>query len=476
MKSVTKEHSGETSAVEIPLARYTEQSNALSLVHLHGDKFRWHYERGKFFVYDRPTGCWVEDSTGQVSRWAKQVAAKLWENIDGRDATKHATISESARGISAVMKLAQTEPFITVLAAQMDSCVFYFNCANGVLDLRTVKLLPHSPGLLLTKHSPAAFEPDAKCPTFETFLNRIMAGNVKMIGYLQRIFGLCLSGDISVQELYVFYGQGANGKSVLCDLFLALMAGYAGLAPPSLLTNKIGSGEHPTEIADCDGKRLIIGSETEEGATLKIQLVKRLTGDAALKGRYMRQDYFEFPRTFKMILATNNRPRITENTNAIWRRLRLIPFNVVIPLAEQDPKLLDKLKAEWPGVLAWAVRGFIDWQQNGMQTPDEVKVATADYQKEQDVLSDYLAARCAHPAVDEVKVTRTELFSDYQSWANQSGERHPLERNAFFERVRRLNGVSEKQWKPIGQKVPVRGFRGIGLLHLNPGGNNDVGE
>jgi putative DNA primase/helicase len=299
-----------------------------------------------------------------------------------------------------------------------------------------------------------------------------MAGTTGMISYLQRIAGLLLTGDISVQELFVFWGSGANGKSVCCDTICGMMGDYAGLAPPALLTNnRLGGGEHPTEIADLDGRRAIVGSESEEGATLKIQLVKRLTGDATLKGRFMRQDYFEFPRTFKLILATNNKPRILENTNAVWRRLRLIPFNVVIPPAEQDPKLLDKLRTEWPGILAWAVRGCLDWQKNGMQTPSEVLVATADYQTEQDVLTEYITARCS--TGEKVKVSRTELFSSYQSWAVQSGERHPLERNAFFDRIRRLKGVSEKQWRPVGQTTPVRGFVGIGLQFNGSEGSHD---
>ena len=233
------------------------------------------------------------------------------------------------------------------------------------------------------------------------------------------------------------------------------MGDYAGLIPPGLLT--AGNHEkHPTELADLCGLRFGLGSETEEGGAMKIQLIKRMTGDATLKARYMRCDFFTYQRQFKLILATNNRPKIPENTCAVWRRLRLVPFGVTIPPHEQDARLSEKLRAEWPGILAWAVRGCLEWQSDGLQTPAEVLAATASYQAEQDVLGDYLAARCV--LGEHVKISRPELFADYQSWATQTGERHPLERNALYERIRRLDGVTDDQWKPLGSNSPVRRF------------------
>ena len=123
---------------------------------------------------------------------------------------------------------------------------------------------------------------------FDVFLRRIMADNQNMIDYLGRLLGRCLSGDVSEQELYFFIGEGANGKSVLIDTILAILGDYASLAPDSLLTVQTHN-EHPTEIADLCGKRLVVASETEEGARLKVQLVKKLTGDTQLKGRFMRR-------------------------------------------------------------------------------------------------------------------------------------------------------------------------------------------
>jgi putative DNA primase/helicase len=287
-----------------------------------------------------------------------------------------------------------------------------------------------------------------------------MKGNAAMIAYLARVLGRCLSGDVCEQELYFFLGEGANGKSVLVDTVLELLGDYAGTAPESLLMQQ-PHNEHPTEIADLCGKRLVVASETEDGAKLKVQLVKRLTGDAHLKGRFMRQDFFEFNRTHKLIIVSNNRPQIRETKHAIWRRIRLVPFDVIIPPEERDPQLTQKLKSEWPGILAWLVDGYRDWREGGMRTPAEVMLATEQYKDEQDALGEYLTDRCAR--FDGARVGRNDLLSDYLSWCQQTGERQPLSRNALFAQVRALKGVADEQWRVTGQTVPVRGFMGLGL-------------
>ena len=173
-------------------------------------------------------------------------------------------------------------------------------------------------------------------------------------------------------------------KNVLLDTIMGILGPHAAEAPDGLLTVRHGGDEHPTEIADLLGKRLVVASETDEGRKMRIGLVKKLTGNKYLKGRFMRQDYFQFERTHKTILVTNNRPVVTETSNAIWRRLRLIPFDVTIPEARQDKRLTEKLVAEWPGILAWAVQGCIDWQQRqcDLELPEAVLQATEAYKDE----------------------------------------------------------------------------------------------
>lgn len=381
--------------------------------------------------------------------------------VDRNTLIKHLIKSESSQGIKAQLKLVASEPGISVSASEWDADPWVLNTQLGIIDLRTGELQPHDPRHLITKLAPVNYHEDAQCPRWMSFLTEIMDGSQALIDYLGRICGMCVTGVIEVQELYVFFGGGANGKNVFIDTVAGILGDYAGAAPPQLLTTRMHE-EHPTEIADLQGKRLVFASETEENAKLRIQLVKRLTGDPTLKGRRMRQDYFEFPRTNKTVMITNNKPVINESTNAVWRRIRLVPFNVTIPEHRRDPQLTQKLRAEWPGILAWIVRGCLDWQLNGMQTPAEVLAASQSYQDEQNPVGDFVQDRL-NLVGDNLKIGRNELYSAYLSYCNQVGEKHPLDRRALFDRIRRLNGVKEDQWRPMGITVPIRGFRGVAL-------------
>lgn len=445
--------------------RATELANAEETARRFGRDIRYNVHSGKFIVFDER--CWADDETGHVVRCAKMVAkttaSRLFDaGLDPKQIGKFLSRAESAAGINGALALLKTEPHITVTAPQLDANDYLLPCENGTLDLSgsEARLRSHRREDLLTRCLSTPFYPAAESPTWDAFLHRVMNGNEKMIAYLQRIFGLCLTGAANIHELFICYGSGANGKSVFCDTMLGLLGSFAGVAPDSLLVARNGQTEHPTELAFLKGKRVVVASETESGATLRLQLVKRLTGDSIICARFMRQDYFEFRRTHKMLLVTNNRPRITEDTDAVWRRLRIIPFTVVIPPEERDTNLIDRLKSEYPGILAWAVRGCIDWQRNGMQPPAEVLIATDDYRAEADDLADFFTDRCIVGA-NTFRVSRSELFTSYTSWAKASNERRPLDRPVFYEAVRRRVGVTEDRWKVDG--VAVRGFRGIAL-------------
>jgi putative DNA primase/helicase len=331
------------------------------------------------------------------------------------------------------------------------------NVLNGTIDLRTGTMTPHRPEDRITKLAPVVFDPAARCPLWDSFLNTIMADEQAKTRYLQRILGMCLTGDVREQALFLFYGTGANGKSVSLDTMTGLMGDYATEAAPDLLIER-RNPEHPTEQADLCGRRLVVASETEEGGRLRVQLIKRLTGNARIKARYMRQDFFEFTRTHKLVMATNNKPAVRETTHAVWRRLKLIPFTVTIPDLEQDKNLLDKLRAERPGILNWAIAGCLAWQRGGLDTPEAVDKATAEYESEQDPLTDFLAERCI---VDKAAfVTRADIYKAYTAWAEAAGERFILDKNNFYGRLR-LKHFADGARRVAG--ISARGFEGIGL-------------
>ncbi len=237
-----------------------------------------------------------------------------------------------------------------------------------------------------------------------------------------------------------------------------LLGEYASVASDGFLMAQQHQ-QHPTELAGLHGKRLLVASETEEGGTLRLQLVKQLTGDEQIKARFMRQDFFTFPRTHKLLMVTNNRPRIPENNEAAWRRIRLVPFEVTIPLEKRDPLLLAKFKSASEGILAWIVRGSVDRITNGMQAPQCVIAATNAYRDESDPLADYVTDRL--DLGDDKRIIRGEAWMDYEAWTIQVGEKGSLKRDGFYARLRQLHNVKDSQWKFGGQKV--RGFSGVGL-------------
>jgi putative DNA primase/helicase len=210
--------------------------------------------------------------------------------------------------------------------------------------------------------------------------------------------------------------------------------------------------------ADLAGKRLVVASETEQGKRLRVQFVKESTGDATLRGRFMRQDYFEFRRTHKTILCTNAKPVVRDDSIAIWRRIKLIPFTVQIPEEEQDKKLIQKLKAEWPGILAWMVEGCLKWQRDGLHDPPNVTEATATYRNEQDVLEPFLADRCLWG--DKLQVSRRALYGAYTQWATGEGEKYALSRNALYDGLRQ-RGAEDCEFTEGGRTA--RGFKNIGV-------------
>ena len=344
----------------------TDTGNAARLVKRHGRDILYCGKWDKWVIWDGTR--WKPDDNLEIVRLAKDTALSLYDEAQqaakkGTDnigkLTQWAARSQERAKVEAMISLAPPE--CPIMPDKLDADAFLLNVENFTIDLRTGEARPHKQEDLITKLAPVKYDQQAECPRWLQFLSEIFDKDQNIIGYVQRLAGMCCTGDASEQTLHILYGTGANGKSTFTDTLTALLGDYAGEAVPDLLLMKRGS-EHPTEIADLCGKRLVIAAETGEGRHLNAEVVKRLTGNARLKARFMRQDNFEFLRTFKLMLTTNNRPRISESTHAIRRRISLIPFNVVIPPEQQDKSLLQKLRGEFPGILNWLIEGCLTWQ------------------------------------------------------------------------------------------------------------------
>lgn len=410
----------------------TDLGNAKRVVQRHGDDMRYCWDWKQFLIWDGKR--WGIDNTGEAVRRVKETQANLYlvtaEQVtslaDAADAESkakraelvrllgHAIKWEDERAIKRSLELVKSEPGIPILPADMDRDSWALNVDNGTIDLRTGQLREHRREDLMTKLSPVAYDPAATCPLWEECLATWMGENSDLVDYLRRVVGYALTADVSEQVLFFLYGLGSNGKSTFLNVIRELLADYGIQAVSELLTVK-NHEAHPTERADLFGRRFVSTIEVDEGKRMAESLMKQLTGGENLKARRMRQDFFEMRPTWKIFLAANHKPTIRGTDFAVWRRIRLIPFTVTIRDEDKDKDLAAKLKDEFPGILAWAVRGCLEWQQNGLADPEEVTQATEEYQREQDTLAGFITDRCV--VGDFVKVKSSLLLKAYQEWS-----------------------------------------------------------
>lgn len=409
----------------LPDEPWTELGYARRLVAVYGDALRYVPAWRRWLVWDERR--WAPDATGQAARWQKAIARRLTGDAlaitdkDARRAAVHAARrGESSAGVAGALTLASTEPAIAVSPDQLDADPFLINCANGVLDLRSGELHRHNPSLLLTKITGAAYDPAARGPVFAQFLERVQPDPM-MRAYLARLLGHALEGRVVSHVLPILFGAGANGKGTLIAAVLAALGDYADAADPELLTARTFDA-HPTGVADLFGLRLAILHETDNGRRLAEGTVKRLTGADRLKARRMREDFWSFDPTHSFAMLTNHRPLVTGNDEGIWRRLRLVPFDVIIPEQERDESLPDRLALEIDAVLAWLVAGHRDWAAHGLADPETVLKATASYRAESDALARFLDARALiNP---NATIRSSDLFAAWCSWCTAEGEEH----------------------------------------------------
>lgn len=370
-----------------------------------------------------------------------------------------ANVSMSRARIESIVAMAEKDPRLDVPHDALDAHPWLFNAANGVIDLKTGALMPHRPDYLLTKLSPTRYVPNAKAPTWEWFLKDIFEGDMGIVRFMQRSAGILLSGDTSEHALWFLYGHGRNGKSVMVETLLRVLGSdYGTEAAIGLLEAKKMEG-HTTDIAELRGVRFLTANETQEGKALDEARVKQLTGGDTLKGRHMRQDNMAFSPTHKLWLRGNHKPVIRDLTISIWNRIKLIPFKRIYLDTEQDKDLSNKLAAEAEGILAWMVKGCLEWQRNGLQTPASVVAATQEYREEMDPIGTFLTEICdvSDPQATAVKV---DLYSSYTAWASLNNERTIAQRD--FTRMLRERGFVEVRTASARSWAGVRIVRSVG--------------
>jgi putative DNA primase/helicase len=400
---------------------HTDLGNAHRLVAGYGHKLRHVPAWGKWYIWDGRR--WAVDLTGQVDRYAKTVARRLLEEAKAEadeELRKKLLVSarraESASGIRAMLELAATEAGVALAPTDLDAHPHLLNTTTGTLDLRTAQLSPHDPALHLTKITSAGYVPGAACPEFTRFLDRVQP-EPEMRSFVARLLGHTLTGEVLEHILAILHGSGANGKTTLTEIVRKVLGDYAATTDPGLLIDR--GDHHPTGIADLFGLRLALTFETDSGRRLAEGTIKRLTGGDRIKARRMREDFWEFDPTHSILMITNHKPIVTGDDEGIWRRLRLVPFDVTIPAGERDAKLPGRLEAEADAILGFLVEGYREYLSRGLAEPSTVTFATDSYRKESDALGRFLDECCLIMA--GCRVASAELYAAWGRWCSGEG-------------------------------------------------------
>ena len=322
------------------------------------------------------------------------------------------------------------------------------------VNLKTGILSSHRRENYITKLSPVIYDKKAPHHLWDAFLDRVFDGNKDLIAFMQRAIGYSLTGLADEQCLFILHGSGANGKTTFLQTISEIMADYAMQTPTETLLVK-AKGAISNDVARLKGARFVIASEAEAEQRLAENLIKQMTGGDTISARFLHQEFFDFKPTHKMFLGSNHKPIINGTDYAIWRRIRLIPFEITIPETERDPKMLEKLLQEKEGILAWAVEGCLLWQAEGLGMPAAVKEATAGYRNEMDVILQFISDTCK--TGDHLQVPSQELYHALEEWCSSNGEQQ-ITRRRFTQRLKEMGYETVR----IGSDRK-RGVKGLAL-------------
>ncbi|MBU3967475.1 MAG: hypothetical protein KKG76_08890 [Euryarchaeota archaeon] len=413
----------------------TDLGNARRLVQLVEGDARYCHPYKAWLVWNGKR--WVEDKTGKMGRYAKEVIDSMYEEALKLDfESKKSLISyamrcESAGRIRDIIELAQSEDGIPILPDDFDTNIWDFNVQNGTIDLTTGKVRPHNKNDHTTKISPVVYDPAAKCPRWLEFLDTIFRGNKNVIKYIQKQVGYAMTGSTREEDFSIHYGTGGNGKSKYSNQIAYVMGDYFIKAKVETIINSkhTQSGNAASgDVARLAGARLVMASEPDRGTELKEGMIKELTGRDPITARHLHQREFTFTPEFKFWLITNHKPNLKSQDNGLWRRIKLVPFEVTIPDKNIDLNLDIRLKEESSGILNWMIQGCLLWQIEGMAIPDEIKEATSEYKEEMDRLGEYFNLCCE---IDKTGITPNRwLYNIYQAWCEVANLR-PMSQIAF---------------------------------------------
>lgn len=368
--------------------RYTAQWN------------KWYHWTGSY---------WREDRTLVSTNLAREFCRGL-----SRIANKAAKSIASARAVSNVLTLSRADQRIAAEPEQWNANPWLLGTPGGTVDLRNGIRLMNGASDYITRV--VSVTPEGECPLWMATLAGIFGKDQEMMDYAQRIAGYFLTGSIREEKMFFLHGDGGNGKGTFIETLVYAMGDYSTTIAMNTLVMTQHS-EHPTEIAKLCGARLAVASETNESARWNAARIKSLTGGDALTARFMRGDYFDFNPTHKLVVSSNRRPNLGRVDHATTRRVELIPFEITFTAPDRTIK--ERLRAEAPGILEWAIQGCLLWQRWGIRPPASVQKATEEYLHDQDDIQMFVDERC--DIAPTVRTSSSVLYAEWQDWCQTTG-------------------------------------------------------
>ncbi|HVW29963.1 MAG TPA: phage/plasmid primase, P4 family [Polyangiaceae bacterium] len=449
-----------------PGFKLTDLGNAERLVARFRDRIRFCPPRRKWFVWDGKR--WSTDETGEVLRFAKQTVRGIYGEAEhardeehARAVAKHAVKSEDGARIKAMVTLAQSELGVPVMPHELDADPMLLNVENGTIDLRTGVLRKHARADLLTKLAPVVYDADAKLDAWEKFLVDATGGDADLASYLQRLAGYALTGLANEKKFFFVFGPSNTSKSTFIDALTATWGTYAETADFSTWLEQTVSGGNRGDLVRLAGARLVSSVEVKKGRRWDEALIKRVVGGDVITAAAKYEAEVSFRATFKILLAAEVAPAAREDDAGMWARVQRIPF--VQPIPKKDPKVKATLSdpaAAGPAILAWAVRGCLEWQRAGLGTATAVEKSTAAYHAEMDRVARFFDECCVFENDDDIRVKRDELRKAYEAWCEENGVR-PVSPKEFAERLR------EDEKAEDGKSNGVRIWKKVRLLGPN---------